>query len=269
MSKTVTHFTTPNPDLDALVALALLGADPDEVAFVTAKARRVPQKADGAKGIGHPLGLKTERTGRGCVTNQLDEAKDLPARLLMDVNERTTRGRLGRPLFDIGTAFYAMKEGFRSYGLGGRDLDREMLRFATVFVEGAKSLEKKRQEAAGWCQANVHTERIGGFEFAWTEDEVEIPVQAGLYLNEAVCVHATIFQGPGTALGIARNPQFEEAPDLCLLRPHIPDTWFTHPDGILTAWGSRKGQTEGEPRPLPGPQTATDILTILHTVYGE
>jgi len=250
----------PRVDLDALVCIALSGAD--HVDFLPAGADHIPHSMIGARILDHPLGTKGTFDGkrRHAACCSMPEAQKCDPRLLDEADEQDSTGTTSAPRFSLAELVAAVRSEL-SHTYKGENLDRKIIDiFSTIF----RSINK-RYGAVKITRANALTlplVTIAGHKFALVSGKETGPGLAKI-LNLELGVSGTIFWGR-LGKGVSRFPG-QESPDLTKLAKNLP-SWFVHQSGFLVCWGCRKNPRSGNP-PEGTPQTKEQLVKLLKEVY--
>lgn len=252
----------PAVDLDAVVSLALLGARPEEIAFVPAGAKMLPPGLEGARVVDHPLGEKGRLDANGvrhAAACSLPEAEGAHPGLLAEVDEQDSTGTVRCPRISLAEILAAIKATKKAEGLNGDTLDRAVYEAFRLIVDGLNLLHRKRQEALAIAKMARIVE-IGDFKVAVLTGEQ--PPEVGMVLNGQGC--SVQVYSDGFNLGVFRYPG-REVPDLRVLAKSLPG-WFVHSAGFLAAWGSKKSPATSPP-PKGTPQNSDELVELLRKVY--
>ncbi len=270
MKDVIIHVT---PDLDACMCVALSGADVQAVHFVPAGAPEIPavcpccgSRLSGAERVlDHPLGEKGRLDPDGtrhAAACSMPEAANADPRLLEEVEEQDSTGRILQPRIPLPRVLAAIRTEARNRGLRGVELDREVVTAMTRVLRGLNLLHTARGDAFE-VASRARIETVGGFKVAVLPVGGQAP-QVGFVLEEEFGVSCAIY-ADGFARGISRYPGHNE-PDLRRLTPFLRG-WFVHTAGFLACWGSRKSPATSPP-PSGTPQTQEELLELLRRVFG-
>lgn len=263
-----------NPDLDAVVCVALAGVGAEDVHFIPAGEKEIPvicpccnKKLTGQERIlDHPLGEKGRLDVDGtrhAAACSMFESQIADPLLLEEVDEQDSTGKVVNPRFSLASVLAAVRSEASERGFRGTNLDREVVRTMSRVITGLNILNAKRQEADNTINGGVRIVEIGSFKFAILP-EGETSPQMGIVLNEKYGVTGHIYAQQNN-VGVTRYPGHNE-PDLTKLKRHLPE-WFIHTAGFLACWGSRKSPAMVTP-PKGTPQNQEELLALMREVFG-
>ncbi len=248
----VTH---PHVDLDAAACIALLGIPVDDVGFLPASAKSLPEAWQGARVVDHPLGHKGELSPDGTqhsAASSLPEAQDLVGSdFLQEIEEHDSLG-FAPPRFSLAKILAGVRAYYRNQGLQDEVLDRAILSTMLVVLRGLILLERDSKNRQ--LRPMDPMVEVGHFRFALRVGESSSEWRS--YDKE---ITGFIYHH-GFNLGIVRFTG-RENPDLRLLAADLPG-WFIHPSGFLACWGSFKAPAT-EPPPAGTPQNAEELVELL------
>jgi len=264
-----------NPDLDACACAALLGVRPEEVHFIPADLKILPEKCPccGEKIpsnpiiLDHRLGLKGKAGHNGethAAVNSLPEAILSDPTLIQEIDEQDKTGR-SSPNFNLSQILEAVRADLKNNGMynadGSYKLDRAIVAAMGRVIRGLNLIYKQKQVARKAAQG-IRFEKVDGYSFAI------VPKDQGrnqLYtiLRDEYGANGLIYCD-GYNLGVHRFPG-EVEPDFRLLKDKLPG-WFIHSSGFLAAWGTNKAPKHTFP-PAGTPQNLDELLTLMREVF--
>jgi hypothetical protein len=277
----------PNVDLDAVVSLAILGASPEEIHFVPAGAKKLPDALSGARVVDHPLGEKGRLDAnkvRHAAACSLPEAAGWNPALLAEVDEQDSTGLVKEPRFSLAAILAAIKATVKAESLNAtfEAMDREVYRLMRPIIAGLNIVHRQMEEARPVAKTAV-IEDIGGFKVAvlhGNAGDAESTPALGMVLNAEYGVSVQVY-ADGHNIGVFRYPG-RNTPDLTKLAPalgipaesigknQLPDgrpCWFVIPSGFLACWGSKKSPVTS-PSPEGTPRTVEGLLELLRKTYA-
>lgn len=264
----ITHV---NPDLDACLCVTLAGARPEQVHFLPAGIEVLPEKCAcgvalaGALVVDHPLGNKGKVDGgiRHAAASAMAQAALADPGLMAEVEEQDSTGKIAQPRFSLAKILSAIRTEAWVRGLGGEELDREVVTAMSRIMRGLNLLYAQRTEAEAVIEASQIVE-ICGFKIAILR-EGDVSPEVGILLNEEYGVSGAIY-AQGHNLGVTRYPG-HEAPDLRRLGEKLTG-WFIHSSGFLACWGSRKSPATCPP-PVGTPRNQQELLELLLEEWAD
>lgn len=263
--KIITH---PHLDLDAASSVCLLikqgHCTLEEVGFVPANAARRPRGLEHAFYVDHPLGVK----GKQSALAELPDSRAVLGDDFVDEVSQQDSSGSADPRFSLGQIFAAGRAAHRARGLAGEALDRALLAWWLILIEGIALQQFQLTEAETKVIQQVQTGELpvvaaGGF--LWAVPKGPMPPLAGIVLNKQLGVTGVLYQA-SYGLGIHRYRDHHE-PNLTMLKGRLPG-WFIHPNGFMVCWGSRKAPRH-EPPPEGTPQDQKELLQLLKEVLEK
>ncbi|MCA8939222.1 MAG: hypothetical protein KDB07_05430 [Planctomycetes bacterium] len=258
MTLIVTH---PHIDLDAAscVGLYLLSGEVElqDVRFLSGAVTVRPPGLEDAVFVDHPLGTKGELSALAELPHAVEV---LGEDYVAEVDQHDGEGA-GDPRFPLARIFAALRVALRARGFTGPHLDRQLLEYWTLLLEGIASQEQNRREATQYLDT-VGVPIVQTGPYRWAVPSGALISGAGNVLAERG-VTGYVYEAP-YGLGVYRYQQQAE-PDLNDLRDLLPG-WFIHKRGFMACWGSRKAPRAEHP-PLHTPQAAWELVEVLRRAY--
>jgi len=259
MLKIVTH---PHLDVDAASSVGLLilqgHGRADEVGFVPANADKKPPNTRKASYVDHPLGVK----GKASALAELPGSREtFGDDFVSEVAEQDSKGK-AEPRLPLGRMFAAVRAAYRARGMSGEAMDRALLEWWLVLLEGL-AIQEDQARRAEKDVVTVPITAIGGR--LWAIPDGPMPPQSGIVLNERLGVTGFLYQA-NYGLGVYRFPG-RDRPNLNRLKGALPG-WFIHPEGFLACWGSRKAPRVPPP-PKGTPQNKEELLAAMRAVFQQ
>lgn len=272
----MTIIIHPNPDLDACTCVALSGANPEDVHFLPAGSKDLPDVCPCCSGLltgqerilDHPLGEKGKLDVDGtrhAAACSMPEAENADPRLLAEVDEQDSTGKTVNPRFALAEILAAIRTEAWDRNITGSELDRYVVDMMSRILRGINRLHAKRQDARKIIEeSNLRIVQFNGFKMAVLPGEGSSP-QLGITLNQELDVSGSVFQD-GFDIGVTRYPGRTE-PDLRKLEKYLSG-WFIHSAGFLACWGSRKSPATSPP-PVGTPQNQAELLTLMKKIFEK
>ena len=270
-NKRIQHLAThQHVDLDAVSSILVakyFSEKPVKVLFYPANVtdEEIPE------GV-RPLDIASGK-GNGSALASMSEAANCPQKLIDEVEEQDTSGKVDQPRFSLPEIFSAIRlwtnreyEKEERCQNTGKYKDYDIIDMWEPIIHGLLIMEEEKRKARKAIEEeNFEIHEIGGFKIV--VGDRSLTPEEGKIFNE-MGVHASIYCDPKPEhnMGIFRFPG-NEAPDLRKLEEHLPG-WFIHKSGFLAAWGSRKAPAKTNP-PQGTPQTKEELLGLLMAVYQE
>lgn len=258
MALVVTH---PHVDLDAAscVGLHILSGDYtlQDVRFLSGSVKSRPAGYHDAVIVDHPLGTK----GKNSALAELPGAIEILGEdFVAEVDEHDGLGA-APPRFPLARIFAALRMALRQRGFSGAELDRQIIDYWTVLLEGISLQERSRKDAEFFVD-HVGVPVVETGPYSWAVPSGPMAPGTGNVLAERG-VTGYVYQAPH-GIGVYRYQQSHE-PDLNELRKYLPG-WFIHKRGFVACWGSRKAPRDVAP-PHNTPQDAWELVETLRAAF--